>query len=87
MTNEPEAGPVDGISDVLANLAEGEDLDLADLLAKTLNLYQEAMRKTRMTTVLGADDIRKALRILTILTEVGRMEKDFAKIVSKGRIQ
>lgn len=78
---------IDGISDVLANLAEGEDLDLADLLAKTLNLYQEAMRKTRLTTVLGADDIRKCFRIFTILTEVGKMEQGFAKLVSKERIQ
>lgn len=85
MTDQQER--VEGISDVLTNLAEGEDLDLADLLAKTLNLYQEAMRKTRLTTLLGPDDIRKAFRIFTILTEVGKMEKDFAKVVSKGRLQ
>lgn len=83
MAELPNSDMNESISPVLAAADAAEDLDHAKVLADVINLYHDACRRTRMSTVLGADDIGKIMQIFNLLIRVGEIERGFAKLVGR----
>jgi hypothetical protein len=83
MTELPQNDLDESISPVLAAAHAAEDLDHAKVLADVINLYHDACRRTRMSTVLGADDINKIFQIFNLLISVGEMERGFERLVGR----
>jgi hypothetical protein len=56
-----------GIEEVLARVSEGEDLDVAFVMAEAINLVLVANLKLRRKRALGPDDMQNILRLWRVL--------------------
>ena len=83
----PSALPTElSISQLLANADAAEDRDHAFIMAYTINLYTEAMRRLQGRALWKATDGQRLARIINLLMElkVDRLEKDIAETL-KGK--
>lgn len=78
----PDLAPT--ITDHLHVIAESDDLDSAHIIAQTLNLYHEALRRRASRTTLNANDIQTVFRICMMLLAAADLEQGIAKFIPKG---
>ena len=62
------------IADVLAELAKSEDTDTVYIVAATLNLYTEVMRRKQARVLYGPADARRLLELCSMMLNPPEIE-------------
>lgn len=78
-----EPSPPSDLRNLLRNLAQGEGLDEAYLLAGTFNLYLDSLRRRSTRTLLGPDDIFAICEVFQIILGAGEAEAGVAQLARR----
>lgn len=75
--------PAQSLSSVLRAVASSEDTDLAFILAGTINLYHETLRRRGSRHLLGPEDIIAINSIIEILLAANGMEEELKRLAGR----
>lgn len=84
MTDTTETPTERTVSDLLRDVLAQEDLDSCAIIAGTINLYREAIKRRGNNRDLYADDITSIFKIVRVLLAAADLEQGMKQFVPRA---
>ena len=67
------------IREILSNVTQAEDDDIAFIIAAAINLYSESQRRLNKKVLFGVNDVRKLISVINLLIAQPEPEPDLKR--------